>query len=70
MSVPGVLWPQSRTRLAGAMSDSATRLVSLHDPDARPIAKGGLGKPVEFGYKAQVMDNEDGVVVWMRPSPM
>ena len=38
-------------------------LVSLHDPDARPIRKGRLGKPVEFGYKAQVVDNEDGIVV-------
>ena len=45
------------------MPDGATRLVSLHDPDARPIRKGRLGKPVEFGYKAQVVDNEDGVVL-------
>ena len=37
--------------------------VSLHDPDARPIKKGRIGKPVEFGYLAQVVDNEDGVVV-------
>ena len=37
--------------------------MSLHDPDARPIRKGRLGKPVEFGYKAQVVDNEDGVVL-------
>ena len=29
----------------------ATRKVSLHDPDARPIAKGRLGKPVEFGNR-------------------
>lgn len=43
--------------------DGATRRVSLHDPDARPIAKGRLGKPVEFGHKAQVADNEDGVVL-------
>jgi transposase, IS5 family len=28
------------------------RLVSLHDPDARPICKGKLGKPTEFGYVA------------------
>jgi IS5 family transposase len=41
----------------------ATRLISLHDPDARPIVKGRLGKPVEFGYKAQVTDNPDGVVL-------
>lgn len=37
--------------------------MSLHDPDARPICKGRLGKPVEFGYKAQVADNPDGVVL-------
>jgi len=54
---------QTRTRLAGITPDSATRIVSLHDPDARPIAKGRLGKPVEFGYKAQVLDNEDGIVL-------
>jgi IS5 family transposase len=47
----------------GITPDGATRLVSLHDPDARPIRKGRLGKPVEFGYKAQVVDNEDGVIV-------
>jgi len=41
----------------------ATRIVSLHDPDARPIRKGRLGRPVEFGYKAQVLDNADGVIL-------
>jgi len=54
---------QTRRRVAGDKVDSATRLVSLHDPDARPIVKGRLGKPVEFGYKAQVVDNEDGLVL-------
>jgi IS5 family transposase len=54
---------QTRTRLAGQTPNGATRLVSLHDPDARPIVKGRLGKPVEFGYKAQVTDNPDGVVL-------
>ena len=54
---------QTRTRLRGEVPDSATRLVSLHDPDARPIRKGRLGKPVEFGYKAQIVDNADGVVL-------
>jgi IS5 family transposase len=54
---------QTRTRLGGTTPDSATRLVSLHDPDARPIRKGRLGKPVEFGYKAQVVDNTDGIVL-------
>jgi transposase, IS5 family len=59
----GQLIGQARTRLAGQTPDGATRLVSLHDPDARPIVKGRLGKPVEFGYKAQVADNPDGVVL-------
>jgi IS5 family transposase len=54
---------QTRIRLAGGTPDGASRLVSLHDPDARPIVKGRLGKPVEFGYKAQVTDNPDGVVL-------
>ena len=45
------------------MPESATRLVSLHDVDARPIRKGRLGKPVEFGYKAQIVDNADGVIL-------
>ena len=54
---------QARSRLAGQMPDGATRLVSLHDPDARPIRKGRIDRPVEFGYKAQVLDNDDGVVV-------
>jgi IS5 family transposase len=54
---------QTRQRIAGVTPDGATRQVSLHDPDARPIAKGRLGKPVEFGHKAQVCDNEDGIVL-------
>ena len=54
---------QARIRLAGGKPDAATRLVSLHDPDARPIVKGRLGKPIEFGYKAQIIDNEDGIVL-------
>jgi IS5 family transposase len=54
---------QTRQRMAGITPDGATRRVSLHDPDARPIAKGRLGKPVEFGSKAQVCDNDDGIVL-------
>jgi IS5 family transposase len=54
---------QTRSRLAGVMPESASRLVSLHDVDARPIRKGRLGKPVEFGYKAQIVDNADGVIL-------
>jgi len=32
------------------------RIVSLADPDARPIRKGKAGKPNEFGYVAQICE--------------
>ena len=32
------------------------RIVSLHDPDARPIRKGKLGKRTEFGFVSQVAE--------------
>ena len=40
-----------------------TRRVSLHDGDARPIRKGSLATPTQFGYTGQVTDNRDGIVV-------
>ena len=54
---------QARSRVAGVMPDGAHRLVSLHDPDARPIRKGRLDRPVEFGYKAQLVEDTRGVIV-------
>jgi IS5 family transposase len=63
IQVTTVVAAQARSRLAGVMPDSATRVVSLHDRDARPIMRGRLGRPVEFGYKAQVVDNTDGIIV-------
>jgi IS5 family transposase len=59
----GKLIAQARCRVDGDQPDGATRLVSLHEPDARPISKGRLGKPVEFGYKAQVVDNVEGIIL-------
>jgi IS5 family transposase len=45
---------QINQRVAGeAITD---RLVSLADPDARPIRKGKLGRPNEFGYVAQIAE--------------
>ena len=54
---------QAQVWLAGQMPASAARLVSLHDPGARPIRKGRTGRPVEFGYKAQLTGNDGGIVV-------
>jgi len=63
LEVTGKIAAQTRQRLAGITPAGSTRRVSLHEPDARPIAKGQLGKPVQFGYKGRVLDNEDGVVL-------
>lgn len=54
---------QARCRVAGGMPAGSSRVVSLHDPDVRPISKGRLGRPVEFGFKAQIVDNIDGIVL-------
>ncbi len=43
---------QIKQRVAG--EPIPDRLVSMFDPDARPIRKGKLGKPNEFGYVAQI----------------
>jgi len=45
---------QIRKRLAGERI--CDRLVSLHDPDARPICKGKLAKKTEFGYVQQICE--------------
>jgi transposase, IS5 family len=63
VAATGQIAAQTRQRVCGQIPDGATRRVSLHDGDARPIAKGRLGKPVEFGHKAQVTDNDDGIVL-------
>jgi transposase, IS5 family len=40
-----VIVAQARTRLAGQTPEGASRLVSLHDPEARPIRKGRIDRP-------------------------
>lgn len=34
----------------------ADRLVSFHDPDARPVRRGKIAKPTEFGYVVQLSE--------------
>ena len=45
---------QIKQRVAG--EPITDRIVSLSDPDARPIRKGKLGKPNEFGYVSQLAE--------------
>lgn len=49
---------QNEERLAGGKPQD--RVVSLVDPGARPIVKGKLDKPVEFGRTAQITQDESG----------
>jgi transposase, IS5 family len=45
---------QIKQRVAG--EPITDRMVSIADPDARPIRKGKLGKPNEFGYVTQLAE--------------
>ena len=59
---PGRIAARTRARLSGEPADPAARLVSLHDPDARPARKGRPGKPAGPGCRARVTGNADGIV--------
>jgi IS5 family transposase len=52
---------QSRKVTAGE-KHIKERIVSLSDPDARPIKKGKLGQTVQFGYKIGLVEGEKGFV--------
>lgn len=54
----GKIAGQSEERLSGGKPQD--RIVSLVDPAARPIVKGKLDKPVEFGRTAQITQDESG----------
>jgi transposase, IS5 family len=61
MTATGRLLAQTDQRLAGdrVIPD---RLVSLSDPDARPIRKGKPRHPTQFGYTLLVAEDERGFV--------
>ncbi len=53
---------QTKQKLSGITS-IAERIVSLHDPEARPIRKGKLKKPNEFGRTLQLVQDSSGVIL-------
>ena len=61
------LLDQARQRLAGdrVIPD---RLVSLSDPDARPIRKGKPGRATEFGYTVLLGECERGFIATITPT--
>jgi IS5 family transposase len=50
------------TQVLGGDVHVKDRLISLFDVDARPIRKGNLRRPTEFGYKVCVTDEDRGFV--------
>jgi transposase, IS5 family len=55
------LLDQTRQRLAG-IRVIPDRLVSLADPDARPIRKGKPGRATEFGYTVLLVEDDRGFI--------
>jgi IS5 family transposase len=53
---------QTEQKLQGKKS-IAERIVSFHDPEARPIRKGKLTKAVEFGRTLQLIQDSSGVIL-------
>ncbi|AFM41403.1 transposase, IS5 family [Desulfosporosinus acidiphilus SJ4] len=49
-------------KVNGGNTHISNRVISLHDPDARPIQKGKLKSPTEFGYKTEITENEDRII--------
>jgi IS5 family transposase len=56
------LLSQTEQKLAGKKS-IPERIVSFHDAQARPICKGKLNKPVEFGRTLQLVQDSSAVIV-------
>ena len=54
IGLAGRVVEQVRMRFAG--EKITDRLVSLFDPDARPVRRGKLSKPTEFGYVVQLTE--------------
>jgi len=52
---------QARMRIRGETT-IPDRLVSIFDPEARPIRRGKLSVKTEFGYKALLAETEDRVI--------
>lgn len=56
------LLEQTKQKLQGQKS-IADRIVSFHDPQARPIRKGKLNKAVEFGRTLQLVQDSSGIIL-------
>lgn len=53
---------QTEQKLAGQTAIE-NRIVSFHDPQARPIRKGKLSKPTEFGRTLMLTQDASGIII-------
>jgi IS5 family transposase len=61
LEVTARVMAQTRVRLRGTTT-IPDRIVSVFDPEARPIRRGKLSAKTEFGYKALLTETEDRVI--------
>ena len=61
LQVTARIMNQARTRIRGTTT-IPDRLVSVFDPEARPIRRGKLSMKTEFGYKALLTETEDRMI--------
>jgi transposase, IS5 family len=61
LQVMAQVMTQAQTRIRGTTS-IPDRVVSVFDPEARPIRRGKLSMQTEFGYKALLTETEDRII--------
>lgn len=63
LSLADKILEQTRQKLSSSKAPIPERIVSFYDPDIRPIRKGKLDKPTEFGRTLQLSQDESGVIL-------
>jgi len=53
---------QTKLRVFKGITDSATKIVSVFEPDTRILRRGKVHKPTEFGQMVKVQEAEGGIV--------
>jgi len=61
LQVTAQIMDQARTRIRGTTT-IPDRIVSIFDPEARPIRRGKLSMKTEFGYTALLTETEDRMI--------
>jgi IS5 family transposase len=54
---------QTKLRVFNGITDSATKIVSVFEPDTRILRRGKVHKPTEFGQMVKVQEAEGGIVI-------